>query len=465
MSNSASRFELQLEDALKTCKAKFASELESFWLAWEAEKGARFNDLIDFRAAMADPTGPIVVLDRCHGMLTGKQGQPFARGLDDGIKALLKSLLLATVERYIQSSGVPFTVEANGVLVTQVAQPLTAWLMAAVHGRCGLRLVYHDQSNAAEPMNLLVDPPAAEFGDADATLMAWGKELLQWCETVRANPNDWLNKGRMREAAKLKGAINPLGIKLALDRVARELHIRPMIAVTLHGDHSLVQHPDVLAKINHSFGTVSAFAQSNPQPLTPNPQTNELEDTLEHYVNSVLQALNPTSDTAGTHGAQGALARGQVSQRTAFICYSRLDGEPYRKKIETFIGGIPDSAWWSDSRIELGNLWRQEIDHALSNAACAVLILTPGFLDSKFIKEVELPRLLLRSRSAGVPILAVQAEYCNWERHEKLEPLQIVCDKVSLKELAALANDADGKVLKELAAQIGDILNKNPRGN
>ncbi len=49
---------------------------------------------------------------------------------------------------------------------------------------------------------------------------------------------------------------------------------------------------------------------------------------------------------------------------------------------------------WSDQDLETSQLWREEIEKALDSAAVAVLLISPDFLNSEFIRDTELPALL-----------------------------------------------------------------------
>jgi hypothetical protein len=62
---------------------------------------------------------------------------------------------------------------------------------------------------------------------------------------------------------------------------------------------------------------------------------------------------------------------------------------------------------WDDSKIEPGQKWREQIEHALSRTRVAVLVLTADFLASKFIQEAELPSLLEAADADGATILCV----------------------------------------------------------
>jgi hypothetical protein len=64
-------------------------------------------------------------------------------------------------------------------------------------------------------------------------------------------------------------------------------------------------------------------------------------------------------------------------------------------------------AWWDDSHLQLGDDWEGEIERVLEEAQVAVLILSQDFLNSDFIREVELPRILARARQERLRVIPV----------------------------------------------------------
>src|SRR6185295_3165478 len=59
---------------------------------------------------------------------------------------------------------------------------------------------------------------------------------------------------------------------------------------------------------------------------------------------------------------------------------------------------------WSDQNIAVGDNWGKEIAQALTAAAAGLLLVTPEFLKSQYIGDVELKRLVNLAKTAGAAI-------------------------------------------------------------
>jgi len=62
---------------------------------------------------------------------------------------------------------------------------------------------------------------------------------------------------------------------------------------------------------------------------------------------------------------------------------------------------------WSDTEIDVGEEWHKSIQAQLSNAKVAVLLISPAFLGSKYIRNSELPVLLMNAMKKGTAVLPV----------------------------------------------------------
>lgn len=101
---------------------------------------------------------------------------------------------------------------------------------------------------------------------------------------------------------------------------------------------------------------------------------------------------------------------------SAFISYSHTD-QRWLKELETMLSPLVQSLdLWSDQRIDPGSEWEQEIMSALDRATVAILLVTSNFLASKFICEVELPKLLDSAQQKDLKILWIPVRHCLHER-------------------------------------------------
>ena len=95
-----------------------------------------------------------------------------------------------------------------------------------------------------------------------------------------------------------------------------------------------------------------------------------------------------------------------------FISYAHaVENETgWVKRIVIHLDGLKHSTpvnVWTDASIEPGERWTEEIEQAISRSRVAILILTPEFLASSFIRDAELPPLLEAADADGTTILCL----------------------------------------------------------
>lgn len=94
-------------------------------------------------------------------------------------------------------------------------------------------------------------------------------------------------------------------------------------------------------------------------------------------------------------------------QGKVFISYSHADRK-WLERLNVHLKPLRLSEdIWTDERIDAGMKWRDEIDRALAEARVAVLLVSPDFLASDFISDVELPSLVESASAHGTRILTV----------------------------------------------------------
>lgn len=105
-----------------------------------------------------------------------------------------------------------------------------------------------------------------------------------------------------------------------------------------------------------------------------------------------------------------------ASGLTVFISYVHSDNEsqnPRERWLDRLLEYLKPLAiqnrirTWSDTEIKVGEQWDASTKAQLQNAKAAVLLISPAFLNSEYIRNSELPVLLMNAREKGVTILPV----------------------------------------------------------
>jgi hypothetical protein len=143
-------------------------------------------------------------------------------------------------------------------------------------------------------------------------------------------------------------------------------------------------------------------------------------------------------------------------KKLLFISYSHRDSEwlgKLRANLSALVQeGVID--FWVDEDIEKGLKWRQQIERALSDCRGGVLLVSPDFLHSAFITDVELPALLQQAaKTKNKKIFWLQVRKCD-PNDDKMKaimeyqsllanatPLSEYNDDDKAKALAKIADD------------------------
>jgi hypothetical protein len=103
--------------------------------------------------------------------------------------------------------------------------------------------------------------------------------------------------------------------------------------------------------------------------------------------------------------------------KPVFISYSHKD-EKWLEKLKQFLRPLEDQELirvWDDTEIRAGSDWLGDIRKALESARVAVFLITQNFLDSPFIKEHELPKLIDAANNRGCLIFWIQVSSTTFE--------------------------------------------------
>jgi hypothetical protein len=145
-----------------------------------------------------------------------------------------------------------------------------------------------------------------------------------------------------------------------------------------------------------------------------------------------------------------------------FLSYSHVD-ERWKERLAGHLQVLGVEGLfevWDDRRIAAGASWRQEIDAAVDQAQVAVLLISQDFLTSRFVRDVEVPRLLDRRARQGMRIVPVIVRSCPWRRVEWLAALQ--ARPHDGRPLASFRGDRVNLELTAIAEEICDLLQGAP---
>ena len=110
-----------------------------------------------------------------------------------------------------------------------------------------------------------------------------------------------------------------------------------------------------------------------------------------------------------------------------FVSYNHVD-KWWLKELKKFLAPVQDKIEiWDDTRIQAGQLWKNEIEKALKRAKIGVLLVSPDFFNSKFIRENELPPLLDAAKELGTKITWIALSTSMYE-HSPIAEYQALND-------------------------------------
>lgn len=143
-----------------------------------------------------------------------------------------------------------------------------------------------------------------------------------------------------------------------------------------------------------------------------------------------------------------------------FIGYSHKD-RLWKEKITTFLRLLERTEkvnfhTWSDSEIQLGENWENEIQNAIDEAKVALLLISADFLDSEFIMDTEVPRILKMAEDDQLVIIPFVVRPCPWELFEWIRATQGYVD--NNQALSGQSEYHTELILTELVREISRMI-------
>ena len=150
-----------------------------------------------------------------------------------------------------------------------------------------------------------------------------------------------------------------------------------------------------------------------------------------------------------------------IERREMFISYSHKDLH-WLQRLRVHLKPLEKQyslERWDDSRLQTGDLWREEIKQALARAKVALLLVSPDFLASDFIDGVELPPLFKAAEREGLKILWVHLRPAYWEIHEDIPKYQRVIPRS--KAVSLLSDAEQDEAMVQIAKEIQSAFTQN----
>lgn len=127
-------------------------------------------------------------------------------------------------------------------------------------------------------------------------------------------------------------------------------------------------------------------------------------------------ALQPTGSAAWTW-----------RKPLVFISYSHND-LVWAERVALFVKALEWSGLcfvWLDRDLRHGELWQETLGRVLERCAIAIPLISPDYLASGFIREIELPAILDRRARANLTVLPIVARPCAWQAVPGMARLQV----------------------------------------
>jgi hypothetical protein len=145
-----------------------------------------------------------------------------------------------------------------------------------------------------------------------------------------------------------------------------------------------------------------------------------------------------------------------------FISYSHKDRAEL-EYVRAHLGpvvGLGNVTVWDDNALQIGDEWKGDINSAIDACRVFILLVTCHSLGSKFIRDVEVPRVLPRWQAKQVRFCPILVKPCHLDGHWWLDAInRRPRDGKALSELPDASRDRE---MTEIIGEIVRFLNSGP---
>ena len=103
-----------------------------------------------------------------------------------------------------------------------------------------------------------------------------------------------------------------------------------------------------------------------------------------------------------------------------FVSYSHedkrwFDQNPLIPRLEKFLRWEDVRIWYDKARLIAGDRWHEEIEKAIDKSQIAILLVSPDFIASDYIRNVELPLIKKRYDAREILVFPILVGRCRWD--------------------------------------------------
>ena len=206
-----------------------------------------------------------------------------------------------------------------------------------------------------------------------------------------------------------------VGYQATFERIFKEAYALPKCDLARYFDAVQVQHVP-----SYAYGEEIATLTERATDVS------SLHFRFKTFCDWIVAAAAPweSPDVASDKERELAQQLEEEKKKSAefggiFVSYSHKD----KKWAETLLAHLAPLSQlgveiWTDQRIKPGEKWHKEIQKRLDAAQVAVLLVSPDYLNSAYIKSEELPKMLAASASKGLAVTWIPVSASNWEESE-----------------------------------------------